>query len=337
MIKVSIIIPVYKVPLEYLRECFDSLLAQTMQECEFIVVSDGAPEAECSVCKEFVAKDTRFKFFPREHAGVSATRNFGIDRAQGEYITFVDSDDWIAPETCEVAYGYAKENDSDVVLFNLVPMEQGGKQRIFEGESIPFLDGKEINHLLSQIILLQNNQFVAAVSTCCKLTKRTIFIENNIRFPESIVTAEDRVVAYRLFSESRKIAYLNKPLYKYNRRGSSVTNTFQQNYLETNIQYLYAIKELDNSRVELLGRAALVLYFSSWKNCYFRPENKDSILRNYQNLRSTACSVKFQDLISQAEIKNFPVIIKQEAWLLKHKVIFPFLFHAIKNLLFKIK
>ena len=122
MIKVSVIVPVYKVPLEYLRACLDSLTAQTMQECEFIIVSDGAPEAECSICDEFATKDSRFKFFKQEHAGVSAARNFGIEQAQGEYIIFVDADDWIKSETCEITYTFAKDNNSDIVLFDYIPI-----------------------------------------------------------------------------------------------------------------------------------------------------------------------------------------------------------------------
>ena len=115
-IKVSIIVPVYKVPLEYLRDCLDSLNAQTLQECEFIVVSDGAPEAECSICEEYAAKDSRFKFFKREHAGVSATRNFGIKQALGEYISFVDSDDWIERDYTSILASL--KNNPDVVFFS---------------------------------------------------------------------------------------------------------------------------------------------------------------------------------------------------------------------------
>ena len=80
-IKVSVIIPVYKVPLEYLRTCLDSLVAQTMHECEFIVVSDGAPEAECSICEEYVARDCRFKFFSASVNGVL------FFKVSGEYLS----------------------------------------------------------------------------------------------------------------------------------------------------------------------------------------------------------------------------------------------------------
>ena len=119
-IKVSVILPVYKVPLEYLRDCLDSLIAQTLRECEFIMVSDGAPEAECSVCEEYVARDSRFKFFKCEHAGVSVARNFGINQAQGEYTSFVDSDDLVSPEIFQKAYDFSKKENSDIVFWNML-------------------------------------------------------------------------------------------------------------------------------------------------------------------------------------------------------------------------
>ena len=116
-IKVSVIVPVYNV-LEYLRTCLDSLVAQTMCECEFIVVSDGASEAECSICEEYVAKDSRFKFFRRNHGGLAAVKNFGMTQAQGEYISFVDSDDWIAPDILKDAYELSRKTNSDVTFWN---------------------------------------------------------------------------------------------------------------------------------------------------------------------------------------------------------------------------
>ena len=115
-IKVSVVVPVYKVPLEYLRVCLDSLAAQTLQECEFIVVSDGAPEAECSICEEYANKDSRFKYFRREHAGVSVTRNFGIEQAQGEYISFVDSDDYVKQNY--LSFLSQLQISPDIIFFN---------------------------------------------------------------------------------------------------------------------------------------------------------------------------------------------------------------------------
>lgn len=334
MIKVSVIVPIYRVPLEYLRACFDSLIAQTMRECEFILVSDGAPEAECSICDEFTVKDPRFKFFKQKHAGVSATRNFGIEHAQGEYITFVDADDWIEPETCNITYTFAKDNNSDIVLFDYSPIGNSPyKQSNYNDESISELSLNAIDNILKEIINLKNDKYVGAVSTMCKLVKRDLFIQKNIRFPNGISIAEDRPVSYLLFKEASQISYLNRSLYIYNINQTSASNKFNANILPQTINYLYAIKDKDKGYSQIIANTAINLYFSSWEKCYLNKDNPDSLLKRTINILSVAHSNDFQKLIRDASIKEYPPIIKQEAWLLKHRIAFPFFFHLIKHLL----
>lgn len=334
MIKVSVIVPVYKVPLEYLRACFDSLTAQTMQECEFIVVSDGAPEAECSICEEYVARDSRFKFFKREHAGVSATRNYGIDQAQGEYITFVDSDDWIKPESCQHAYVFASNNNSDVVLFDYVPQrEKKHRQKCYNDFSISIMSMKEIHDILCEIVFLKNEKFVGAVSTWCKLTKRDLFVKNQIQFPCGIAVAEDRVVSYAIFQKALRVSYLKEFLYIYNFRPSSITNAFDDNTLKKNLQYLYEIKKISANHIQNIADSAMNIYFASWEKCYLNKKNKKTIFRRIHDVLSVVHSKEFRDIIQIANINKFPLIIQQEAWLLKHGIGFPFLFHMLKFLL----
>ena len=331
MIKVSVIVPVYKVPLEYLRACFDSLIAQTMQECEFILVSDGAPNAECSICKEFSAKDSRFKFFKLEHAGVSATRNFGIDQAHGEYITFVDADDWIEPETCKITYTFAKDNNSDIVLFDYTPIGNSPyKQSSYSDKSISEVPLNAIKDILKEAINLTNDKYVGAVSTMCKLVKRKLFFQKSIRFPKGVSIAEDRVVSYLLFKEASRVSYLNKSLYIYNINKTSTPNTFIPNFLPQTINYLYTIKKFDKDHSQTIANTVLNLYFASWEKCYLNKDNPDSLLKRTANILSIAHSNDFQEIIQDANINALPPIIKQEAWLLKHRIAFPFLFHAIK-------
>lgn len=336
MIKVSVIVPVYRVSLEYLRACLGSLTAQTMQESEFILVSDGAPEAECSICEEFSAKDFRFKFLKLEHAGVSATRNFGIEQARGEYITFVDADDWIKKETCEVTYAFAKDNNSDIVLFDYTPIGNSPyKQSNYNDQSISKLSLNAINDILEETINLTNDKYVGAVSTMCKLVKRELFIQKSIRFPKGVSIAEDRVVSYLLFKEASQISYLNKSLYIYNINQMSASNKFNANILPQTINYLYAIKDKDKDYSRIIANTAINLYFASWEKCYLNKDNSESFLKRTTNILSIAHSNDFQKLIRDANTKEYPPIIRQEAWLLKHKIAFPFLFHLIKFLLTK--
>ena len=331
--KVSVIVPVYKVPLEYLRACLDSLLAQSMQESEFIIVADGAPEAETSICEEYSAKDSRFIFFKQEHSGVSATRNFGIEQAQGEYITFVDADDWIEPKTCEITYTFAKDNNSDIVLFDYAPTGNSPyKQSDYSNKSISELSHSAINDILKETINLTNDKYVGAVSTMCKLVKRDLLIQKNICFPKGVSIAEDRPVSYSLFKEASRVSYLNKSLYIYNINQTSVSNKFNTNILPQRISYLYAIRDKDNNYSQIIANTAINLYFASWETCYLNQNNPDSLLKRMANILSVAHSKNFQKLIRDAIIKEYPPIIRQEAWLLKHKIAFPFLFHTIKYL-----
>lgn len=328
---VSIIVPIYKVPLEYLRACFDSLIVQTMQECEFILVSDGAPEVESSICEEYAARDPRFRFFKQEHSGVSATRNFGIEQAHGEYITFVDADDWIEPETCKITYTFAKDNNSDIVLFDYTPIGNSPyKQSNYDDKSISKLSLNAINDILKETINLTNDKYVGAVSTMCKLVKRELFIRENIRFPKGVSIAEDRVVSYLLFKKASRVSYLDKSLYNYNINQSSHPNKYTPNILPQTINYLYTIKKFDRDHSQIIANTVLNLYFASWEKCYLNKDNPDSLLKRIINILSIAHSNDFQEIIRDASIKEYPPIIKQEAWLLKHRIAFPFLFHAIK-------
>jgi glycosyltransferase involved in cell wall biosynthesis len=331
MIKVSVIVPVYKVPLEYLRACLDSLTAQTMQECEFIIVSDGAPEVERAMCKEYAEKDSRFKIFNRTHSGVSTTRNYGIEQAQGEYLIFVDSDDWINPSTCEATYDFAKKNDSDIVLFDYIPIGNSPyKQASYGGDSVDVLQPAEIEIILKEAISLTDDKFVGAVSTMCKLTKRELFVKNRIQFPENVAIAEDRVVSYSLFLKADCVSYLKKELYVYNIQASSSSNKFDSNILPKTINYLYAIKYVNKEHAQIIANTAVNLYFASWEKCYLNKKNSDSIFKRVKNIFSIAHSNDFQKTIQSANISEYPPIIKQEVWLLKHKIAFPFFFHVIK-------
>ena len=115
MAEISIIVPVYKVE-KYLRRCIDSIAAQTFTDWECILVDDGSPDDSGTICDEYAENDKRFRVFHQENAGVSAARNKGLDEAKGEWICFVDSDDWIEKEMLEKMYNLAVKNKAEVVV-----------------------------------------------------------------------------------------------------------------------------------------------------------------------------------------------------------------------------
>ena len=333
MIKVSIIVPVYRVPLEYLRACLDSLTAQTMQECEFILVSDGAPEAECSVCVEFTAKDSRFKFFKQKHAGVSTTRNYGLKQAQGEYITFVDSDDWIDPTCCEELFYFAKENESEVVLFDYIPEGIKYQKLFYENKSKKRLSQTEAKEIRKQCICLTSDEYVGAVSTVCKFVQRNLFSKNNILFAEHIQHCEDRPVSYQIFNYSKKISYLKKSFYHYRAVSSSITHTISTPPTSISLPYLTEIKKISSEYNELIGNCALSSFLYCLGENYLSKNNQKSLLEKIHLLRSLVRSKEFQLLIQDATLykePNIPFMVKFDSFFIQRKLSFPIWIHAVK-------
>ena len=116
-IKVSVIIPIYN-PGELLRKCIDSVLNQTLNEIEVLCIDDGSTDDSKEIIMEYCQRDSRFKLISQENSGSGMARNNGISLSKGEYIVFLDADDWIEPNMCEALYNHAKNLDVDLVLFD---------------------------------------------------------------------------------------------------------------------------------------------------------------------------------------------------------------------------
>ena len=114
-VKISVIVPVYNAA-STLRKCVDSLLAQTLNDFEVLLVDDGSTDESSTICDEYAGKNSRVKAFHKANGGVSSARQFGIDHAQGEYTIHADTDDWVEPEMLEDLYKKAKETDADMVI-----------------------------------------------------------------------------------------------------------------------------------------------------------------------------------------------------------------------------
>ena len=112
---ISIIIPVYNVEI-YIEQCLDSIKKQSYQNFEVIIVNDGSQDNTESICKKIAQSDARFKYFSKENGGVSSARNFGLDNANGHYITFIDGDDWVDPNHLEILIKSITENNSDIAI-----------------------------------------------------------------------------------------------------------------------------------------------------------------------------------------------------------------------------
>ena len=215
MPKLSIIVPVYKVE-QYLHKCIDSILSQPFTDFELILIDDGSPDCCGKICDEYAAKDDRIIVIHQKNRGVSAARNAGLDIARGEYIGFVDSDDWIEPKMYEIMLIVAKKMQVDVVMcgHNYIA-EQGNILRTEACEEVYFHDSEDLIKELFRIPIRIGG------GCCNKIFRRSVISDN--RFLENIKMKEDGIFLFDCFSKSSNGYAIYQSLYNYYQGKSSST------------------------------------------------------------------------------------------------------------------
>ncbi len=200
MPKISVIVPVYNSE-KYLKKCLDSILGQTMQDFEIIIVNDGSPDRSQDIIDSYVEQyPDKIKKFYQENAGQSAARNRGLLEATGEFISFIDSDDYVDLEMFEKTYNYAVENEVDIVCFGAMQDEDGiiTKYNYCKFDTLP----EDLKYILHE------------AAPWNKLIRRKLFVDNNLRFTEGVIY-EDFELIPQLILYTKKIKYLNENLYYY--------------------------------------------------------------------------------------------------------------------------
>ena len=228
MDRISIIVPVYNAA-SYLEQCISSLLNQTYSDIEVLLIDDGSTDNSGAICEEFAEKDKRVVYIRQQNQGVSVARNTGLDRASGEWITFVDSDDWVMPQMCERVLNTAIENNADVVIWSYLS-HYGSKiveSKLIDGTSRDLTGEKEKLELktISQYYGgIAKGSSISAGCTWGKLYKRELIENNHIRFTPGLTRAQDTVFSLEAFELAKKIVFLDENLYNYRRTDTSITS-----------------------------------------------------------------------------------------------------------------
>lgn len=211
MSKVSVIVPVYNVE-AYLPHCIESIQQQTESDIEIILVDDGSPDTCGEICDRFAEQDSRIQVIHQENAGQGAARNVGLAAAHGEYILFVDSDDWIEPDLVETAFTAAKKFDAEMLIFDLQALDAQGNLVYRSAQKVP------TNTVLSA--KTDKSFLLTDPSPCTKLLKRSWLADNQFAFPQMYY--EDLIAITCLDSAVERGVYIGgKPLYNYLLRQNS--------------------------------------------------------------------------------------------------------------------
>lgn len=210
--RISVIVPIYKVE-KYLRKCVDSIIGQTHQNLEIILVDDGSPDDCGAICDAYAAKDSRIKVIHKQNGGLSDARNAGLDIMTGEYVGFVDSDDWIEPEMYEKLLKNMKYFNADISFGGVSDdLERDGVVK-----SVKVSDYGEKTFAESKTDAIKR-YFLGSWAAWDKLYKASLF--DNIRYPKGEIN-EDEAIVLHLLEQCRKVCYTSEIFYHYMRRQNS--------------------------------------------------------------------------------------------------------------------
>lgn len=245
---VSVIVPIYKVE-AYLNQCIESIVKQTYPHLEILLLDDGSPDGSGAICDRWAEKDSRIRVVHKKNTGVSNTRNLGISLATGEYVTFVDSDDYLEPNAIGLLAGYAAAHQAQCVL--------GGYKRLYpDGHT-----GGELSAAAS-VTVCQSHQDVETIilqrmvgaeyrsitplsqSACVKLYNRRLLTDNQIQFlPIREIGSEDFYFNICFFSHVERAVLIPETFYVYRCNGDSCSNTFQEWRLDS---FLRLFRTMEN-------------------------------------------------------------------------------------------
>ncbi|MFR2839549.1 MAG: glycosyltransferase family 2 protein [Zhenhengia sp.] len=341
MSKISIIVPIYNAQ-EYLDKCIDSLISQTMKNIEIILINDGSKDNSLEICKRYEKTDQRIKVINKINGGVSSTRNLGLKIANGEYILFVDSDDYLEVDACEELYKNIIQKDSDLLIYNyikhtnkdavyidnLIEKDELKKEEIIEELVLNLIGGEEIGktHILSSFR-----------SPWIYMYKKSILTKYNICFDESLIIGEDFIFNILYMLNIEKLAVSKGYFYHYCINDESATNIYKENYWDIHKKILIKLKEIlaknyirEDIRIKLKKRINALAF--SYMIGIIRNENSIKNTNRYKNKIKKIRVIYSKDEI----IKEYFTIDEMDFFSISNKIKFIMLKLKMFNLLYLI-
>jgi glycosyltransferase involved in cell wall biosynthesis len=303
---VSVIIPVYKVE-EFIHECIDSVINQTYENLEIILVDDSSPDKCPQICDDYAKKDSRIKVIHKTHSGISNTRNAGLKISKGEYVYFLDSDDFIDKDAIESLLYQAQYYSADFVFFNLKRIRNtkklGHLSNNFTRKELYSNPLKGIE-MLDKLLIY--NEYNAAVSMI--FIRKRLLIKNKISFYPGIIH-EDELFTFKLFFYSNTVVYLPEPLYNRRLRENSIMTSpiGKHNVISMFIvvdeminSYLFEAKSDNDKKVIRIHINKILI---SLKSRYYQLPIKDRLIL-YNKVKELQSKLDANNYLNSLEVRE---------------------------------
>lgn len=346
--KVSIIIPVHNAE-EFLEQCVTSLVKQTYQNLEIILINNASKDNSLDICHQLSENDDRILVIHTDEPGVSNARNLGLDAMTGDFVTFVDSDDWLEHNCIERALYELKKERADVSIWSFfknlpqhelrLAMLPSDKNCFVTDEEKEYLYRKAIDAYYDRI---SSSNDVSVGTTWGKLYKAELIQANRLRFVKSLTRAQDVVYSIHAFKYAKKIHFFDECLYHYRIHDTSTCQSsryIEDTHLPFNTlaeEILTFVNDVD-SKSNLLAvaycRIVRIIYWHLDHN-YFHAENKKPFLERRREFLSLISKGYYKEAIDNVELAKLPKQRKVMVFLLRRKMVFSFyLFRELMKLL----
>lgn len=322
--KVSILVPIYKVPYDYLKKCIESLVNQTLKEIEIILVDDGSPDDCGNICDNYAKQDSRIIVIHQQNKGLSSARNAAFNRATGEYVMFLDGDDYVDLNTCELAYQVAKKNGFQIVFWDVISEFKNSSKynETFPGESRVF---KSAECKLLQERVLDFNGKIAQVFA--KLVRYDFLMDNKVFHEENLKQgAEGFVFNIKLFENATSCFYLNEGLNHWVYNDESISHTAS---MDNNISIIRCFEFIENYinnsnnfetlQKKMYTRLLYVVVTTAITGC-FSPKNKNNYMGKKNEFEEFVSEPIVKKSLQQGNYKSLDIKRRIVLFLIKHKM-----------------
>ncbi len=338
MIKISIIMPIYNAE-KYLERSIESIQKQTLQNIEIILVNDGSTDNSLSICRKYAKEDKRIKIVDKPNGGVSSARNVGMEIATGEYIGFVDADDWIKPKMYENMYHRIQQTQADICMCNYMIDNNGQFTPIALNIKQELLGKNEIVHdiianMISAPTLNSNAQTI--MGTVCRLViKKDLIDQYYIGFQEEILFMEDLIFCIQALLKSSKVCIDRGFYYFYCINSNSAVLSFRKDMMKERQRVFQTIKNMltQNKLDVALERRLKIRYVNDCINLISNELHKENHKKEIEKIRSiyVICrDEKLKMILKTINTKMYSIRKRTVLFAMKHElVIFLYLYYSI--------
>lgn len=284
---ISIIVPIYKIE-KYINECIESILSQTYKDIEVILVDDGSPDNCPSICDEYANKDSRVKVIHKKNGGLMSARQAGLRAATGEYVTFVDGDDWIEPDMYEKFAEKIEKYHPDMLLCEFIFAYSDRDEKSSQNLSKDYFTKPEMETEIFPYMLFKDRFYNFGINPCCwsKVFKKELLEKNLYTVTPKIRIGEDAAFTYPCLLDANDVAYISDYLYHYRINEQSMTKSYDNN-MEDSILIPYRILKDKFSDYDYGLKEQLNYYLLYLVNFAFRNEANPENIKTRSEIKNT--------------------------------------------------